>query len=196
MEPASLPGAPTGSPEPAHQWDIHAIRMGEVREVFRVYRGLPADDASMFHPFPAGSISLGVLLVGLWAGRGILPRFARSLPRESITLAIARDVVSHDLGALGTLNFSVRPSDRSLAARTGIYVAPRYRRLGVARAVNQWMLVQARRRGARRAEALILPENVASRALFEAMGYRLRSSGIRDLHARSEEFLLAELDPL
>jgi GNAT superfamily N-acetyltransferase len=196
MGPESPPGAPSGSPISAPHWDIHAVRLEEVREVFRVYRGLPVNEASLFHPFPSGSLSLGLLLVGLWVGRGILPRFARSLPRESITLALARDPATHDLAALGTLNFSIRPSDRSLAARTGIYVAPRYRRLGAAQAVNHWMLDRARRRGAQRAEALILPENGPSRALFEAMGYRLRPSGIQDQHRRTEEFLLAELDPL
>ena len=79
-------------------------------------------------------------------------------------------------------------------ARTGLYVIPAARRHGVGWATNDWMLARARALGARRAEALLVPRNTASRGLYEAMGYRVRPSAIRDRRPPNEEFLLARRD--
>jgi GNAT superfamily N-acetyltransferase len=176
-------------------WEIHSLRASEIQEVYRTYRSLPPGESALYHPFPTGSVRLWLLLVLLCLGRGILPRLARRAPREAVTLAVSRSREGGELVALGTLNFALRASDGSLAARTGVYVVPAFRRHGAGRTVNEWMLAQARQRGARRAEALILPANTGSRALFESMGYRLRPSGVRDDYPPGDEFLMAERDP-
>jgi GNAT superfamily N-acetyltransferase len=107
---------------------------------------------------------------------------------------IARRRTDSAIAAMGTLNFARDATTGELAARTGLYVVPAYRRLGAGRVLNAWMLTRAKEIGARRAEALILGRNEGSLALFGAMGYRLGPSGIRDRRPPYEEFLLAKRD--
>ncbi|MCI4360927.1 MAG: GNAT family N-acetyltransferase, partial [Thermoplasmata archaeon] len=161
------------------------------REIYRVYRGLSPGERLLFHPFPTTAVPLAALLVGLVSLRRLTPRFVAWFPRAAAQLVVARRSDDRSFLAIGTLNFARSPRGVGPIARTGLYVVPTARRHGVGWATNDWMLDRARRLGARRAEALVVPRNVASRALYEAMGYRLEPSTIRDKRPPNEVFLLA-----
>ena len=170
------------------------MRVTDIREVYRFYRGRDADERLLYHPFPEGGLRLMALLTLLSVGRGLLPHFRHVSPRASASVYVVRTSPSGEFVGQGALNYRRIGADGELVARTGIYVMPAARRHGVGRILNEQMVAQARSFGVRRAEALIVPRNAASRATFESMGYRLTPSGIHDLRPPFEEFLLAERD--
>ncbi len=194
MEAPPDPVPPDGAVELPTDWDIRAARWSDFGEIYRLYRTLPEEERLLYHPFPTGWLSLGILFAALITLRGLVPRFARLYPRGAALLVIARHSGDGALAALGTLNFSRSGAPERLAARTGLYVLPMYRRLGAGRSTNEWMLARARAMGVRRAEALLVVRNEGSRALFGSMGYQFRHSSIRDLRPPFEEFLFAERD--
>ena len=180
---------PVGGPG---AWDVRAARWSDLRAIRKLYLGLPDEERLLYHPFPFRAARLTLLLAGLILLRGVLPHFARLFPRGAALLVLARQRADGSLVALGTLNFARGANGGALAARTGLYVQPTFRRLGAGGSINDWMLERARTLGARRAEALIVARNEPSLALFGSMGYQIGPSAIYDRRPPFEPFLLAE----
>ena len=189
---ASDLGSPP-STAPPFAWSVLRARAGDVRDIVRAYLAQSPESRALYHPFPFGRARLVPLLYGLVALRPLAGILARRAPRAAAMLFVGRVAGVGTLAGFGTVRFHRTP-DGALVAETGYYVLPEFRRKGLGRAIKSLLVEESRRLGARRAEALISPNNIASVRLNESLGFRIHPSEIRDRHPPHDRFLLAEYD--
>lgn len=165
----------------------------DLAEVRRMYRAQPPESRRFFHPLPFGRFQLTVVLLAIVLLQYRVRFWVRLAPSLGILLWLARDPATGLLVGMGNARF-YRDRSGTLVARTGLYVRPDSRRSGVGLRIGATMLDQALRLGAGRAEALILPPNVASRRMHEVLGYDLRPTVYRDRHSSDTEWLIGVID--
>lgn len=168
-------------------------RWGDIREIREAYLAQPDEARRLYHPLPFNLVRLTLTLDLLVLFQRLSLGWARRLPRAAVMLYAARDGRDGRLAGFGTLRFR-RCSDGVLAAETGYFILPEFRRRGIGRRLKWAMIELGRRKGARRAQALILPNNVPSLRLNAGLGFHVRPSSIRDRHPPYEEFLMSELE--
>ena len=172
---------------------LGAARAVEVGPIARIYRAQSPEDRRFFHPFPFDEPRLRFLLVALFALHWGRSFWARAFPALGMALWVARDPRDGRPVAFSMARFR-RDRRAGLIVRTGIYVAPPWRRTGVGRSLKLALLEECRRLGARRAEAVIVPSNTPALELNAALGYSIRPATFHDRRSLSSEVRLAELD--
>ena len=168
-------------------------RLADVGAIARLYREQSPAERALYHPFPFGRVRLTTLLSCLVGAQRARRPLLRIAPKASVIVWTVRERSSSLVIGFGTARFR-RDAEGQLFVRTGLYVAPEHRRAGLGRALKVGLLAEARRMGARRAEALMLPDNEAILALNRALGFRVRPTSFRDRRAATTDFRLAELD--
>lgn len=177
----------------ADEHRLALARLTDAVAIARLYRSQPPEERALYHPFPFDRFRLLILLGALLVAQHLRGPLLRRVPRASVMVWVARAPDGQGLAAFGSARFR-RDAQGRLLVRTGLLVAPSWRRAGIGAALKGRLLEEARRMGARRAEALMLPSNTAVLALNERLGYRIRPVTFRDRRSDARVFRLGELD--
>ncbi|HEY6238672.1 MAG TPA: GNAT family N-acetyltransferase, partial [Thermoplasmata archaeon] len=150
--------------------------------IVRLYRAQPAGSRLFYHPFPFDRTRLGGVLAAIVVLQSARRRTVRRLPALAPLLWVVRSSDPDRVLGFGTATFH-RDAGGTLVVRTGLFVAPDARRLGVGRLLKQTLLAESAQLGARRAEAILVAANEPSRELNRSLGYRLRPTEFHDPRA-------------
>ncbi|HEY6238673.1 MAG TPA: GNAT family N-acetyltransferase [Thermoplasmata archaeon] len=172
------------------EYVVRRVTWRDIGAVSRAYRGQSPESRLFYHPFPFGSVRLGLLLAGFVVSKYFARRTIRLAPRESAQMMVARAQPGGELAGFGLVNFRW-PAPGQLVARTGLFVAEAHRRRGMGGRLEGELTGIARSLGARRAEALIREGNSGSIEMYRSLGYRVGPSPYRDRKPPFEPFLLA-----
>jgi RimJ/RimL family protein N-acetyltransferase len=179
--------------EEAVRTSIGPARWTDVRELSGLYHGQNAADRASFHPLPFGRFRWNATVRAIIAFEPLARRWVHRFPRQSMLVLAARSEPDGTLVGLGLMRFRRGP-DGVLVLDTGYLVAPAFRRRGIGRSIKQAMLAEGYQMGARRAESLILRENLASQRLNASLGFRLVAPSGRTGLPSDGEYVEARLD--
>lgn len=178
----------------ARELRLRPARLRDVRAIAHHYRAQPPGSRAFYHPFPFDRPRLAALLVAMVVVQRFNRRLLRGLPGAAVLLWVAVELPSGRLIGFATGRFRRETRAGVLVVRTGLLVEPAHRREGTGRSLKVELLREAGRLGARRAEALIRPENRASLEMNRALGFRFRPTRFHDRRSSASEFWLAEVD--
>lgn len=176
-----------------HPLEIRRARWRDVREISELYRRQDPTDRRFFHPMPFTPVRLNILLRTAIGTAPLVRHLVRRLPRAAVLFLTGAIPNGGPVVGLGIMRFR-RGADGVLVVDTGYLVDPRFRRRGYGRAIKVAMLDEGCRLGARRAETIILVDNVASQRLNLSLGFSLAPDPVRDAHFSDGQYLRGRLD--
>lgn len=191
--PPSEGTAPKAASDRAQLPRFGPARLREITAIARMYRSQAADSRRFYHPLPFDPFRLVALLTAMIVLQIWVRFWSRTAPSLGILLWVARDAPSPRVVGMATGRF-YRDARGRLVARTGLFIDPNHRRAHRGRDLGAALLAECRRLRADRAEALILPDNDASRRTHESLGYTIRPTVFHDRHLSETDYLLGSID--
>lgn len=172
---------------------IAPAALRDVAGIARMYRAQSPASRRLYHPLPFDQPRLSLVLAVLVLLHRSVRLWVRLLPAAAVLLYVARSPRDGEIVAMGSARFH-RNREVGRVASTGLYVRPTSRRAGLGYRLALTLARRCQELGARRAEALVLPENTASVATHESVGYVMQPTVYHDRRLDVTDYLLGTLD--